>query len=63
MAELGSHEVQERIYAAGGLAVASGLGPGGLPLAEVEVAGWAGERRPASAALPAAGGGSWFCPG
>ncbi|WP_028649591.1 CoA transferase [Nocardiopsis sp. CNT312] len=57
VAELGAREVQERVYAAGGLAVAvaSGPVPGGLPLAEVEVADGVGVRRLAPAALPAAG--------
>ncbi|WP_304454626.1 CoA transferase [Nocardiopsis sp. YSL2] len=65
IAELGAQEVQERVHAAGGLAVAvapapeRGAGQGstahGLPLAEVAEIGSAGERRLPPAPLPAAG--------
>ncbi|GAB2518723.1 CoA transferase [Nocardiopsis aegyptia] len=63
LAELGAQEVQERVHAAGGLAVAVAPAPdrapggenaGGLPLAEVGIGGAGGRRLPA-APLPAGG--------
>ncbi|OOC53853.1 MULTISPECIES: CoA transferase [Nocardiopsis] len=61
LAALTAREVQERVYAAGGLAVAVAPAPGegaltcGRPLAEVEEAGGTGGRRLPPAPLPAAG--------
>jgi crotonobetainyl-CoA:carnitine CoA-transferase CaiB-like acyl-CoA transferase len=62
LAGLGAQEIQERVYAAGGLAVAVAPGPGAggeaarsLPLAEVREAAGNGGRRLPSAPLPATG--------
>ncbi|RNL86888.1 CoA transferase [Halostreptopolyspora alba] len=63
LAALPAREVQEKVYAAGGLAVAVAPKPdpgdecaaGGPPLVEIEEAGEAGGQRLPSAPLPAAG--------